>query len=162
MPVSYNTNSKKMFGTIDMPKPKNWKMVSFIVLCCIALYAYFYLYKNNKEQFEDGDGASDSAAPNLNVDNGEVVVALFYADWCPHCVDFKPDYKRAMSTLNGNTYKNKRLRFEMVDCEKYKPLSKKYGVSGFPTVKILKSNSTTDVEEYSGDRSYKGLSTYFV
>ena len=50
----------------------------------------------------------------------------------------------------------------MVDCEKYKPLSKKYGVSGFPTVKILKSNSTTDVEEYSGDRSYKGLSTYFV
>lgn len=149
-----NRNSSK---SKQNNKPVNWSMLALLLLLGIAFYAYFNVYKNNNEQFED----SGSDGPNLNVASGEIVVALFYADWCPHCVDFKPHYKKAMSNLNGNTYEGKKLRFEMVDCEAYKSVSKKYGVSGFPTVKILKSNSTTDIEEYSGDRSYEGLSEYF-
>jgi len=147
-----NRNSSK---SKQNNKPVNWSMLALILLLGIAFYAYFNVYKTNNEQFED------SGSPNLNVASGEVVVALFYADWCPHCVDFKPHYKKAMSNLNGNTYKAKKLRFEMVDCDAHKSLSKEYGVSGFPTVKILKSNNTSDIEEYSGERSYEGLSEYF-
>ncbi len=155
-----NNKNKSRIGpnSFSNMNKTNWKMPTFILLLCIAIYAYFNVYKTNTEQFED----SASSAPNLKVSSNEVVVALFYADWCPHCVDFKPHYKKAMSKLNGNTYKGKKLRFEMVDCDEHKPLSKKYGVSGFPTVKILNSNDVNDVEEYSGDRSYEGLSTYFV
>ena len=29
--------------------------------------------------------------------NGTADILFFYADWCPHCVSFKPDYKKAMS-----------------------------------------------------------------
>ena len=64
-----------------------------------------------------------------------------------------------MSELSGKKNKGKTLRFVMVDCDKYKSLASENDVSGFPTVKILNDDKTSD--EYSGDRSYEGLTSYF-
>jgi thiol-disulfide isomerase/thioredoxin len=136
----------------------NWAMLSFVSLAIILFVAYYFAYKSNRESFKNNNSNSTSP-PNLNVSSGEKVVALFYADWCPHCVDFKPHYKKAMSELNGKKNKGKTLRFVMVDCDKYSSLSKKHGVSGFPTVKILNSDGSSD--EYKGERSYDGLTSYF-
>jgi protein disulfide-isomerase A1 len=138
----------------------NWAMLSFVSLAIILFVAYYFAYKSNREAFKNDDSSSSTASPNLSVSSGEKVVALFYADWCPHCVDFKPHYKKAMSELNGKKYKGKTLRFVMVDCDKYKSLASQNDVSGFPTVKILNDDKSSD--EYSGDRSYEGLSSYFA
>ena len=146
-----NNNNKKGMTMPSMTK-KNWSMLAFIALIILVFSIYYLAYKSNYESFEGGE-------PNLKPAKEEKIVALFYADWCPHCVSFKPDYKKAMSTLNGKTHKGKTLRFEMVDCDKYKSLSTKYGVSGFPTVKILNDDGSDD--EYKGERSYEGLSEYF-
>ena len=91
-------------------------MLAFLGLLVVLFGAYYLATKSNSETntidtFENGE-------PNLKASNGEVIVALFYADWCPHCVSFKPDYKKAMSELNGNEHKGKTLRFVMVDCDK--------------------------------------------
>ena len=47
----------------------------------------------------------------------------------------------------------------MVDCDKHKTLAKENDVSGFPTVKILNDDGSS--EEYDGERSFEGLSSYF-
>jgi len=74
--------------------------------------------------------------PNLTPADDEIVVALFWADWCPHCVSFKPTFESVASDLAGTTTKvsNKKLRFEKVDCV------------ALPTIKIIRG------EEYSGSR----------
>ena len=136
----------------------NWAMLSFVSLAIILFVAYYFAYKSNRET-ETKSEAFENDKPNLKVLSGEKVVALFYADWCPHCVDFKPHYKKAMSELSGKKNKGKTLRFVMVDCDKYKSLASENDVSGFPTVKILNDDKTSD--EYSGDRSYEGLTSYF-
>ena len=102
-----------------------------------------------------------SIKPNLTPAKGECVVALFYADWCPHCVNFKPHFKKAMSELNGQPRKDgKKMRLEMVDCDANKEISKQYDVSGYPTVKLIKDDGTQ--VEYGGERTYEGLRKYLV
>lgn len=152
-----NNNRKSMSNKISNSigsSNTNWAMLSFVSLAIILFVAYYFAYKSNRET-----EAFENDEPNLKVLSGEKVVALFYADWCPHCVDFKPHYKKAMSELNGKKNKGKTLRFVMVDCDKYKSLASENDVGGFPTVKILNDDKTSD--EYSGDRSYEGLTSYF-
>ena len=130
-----------------------------VCCCCIVLFiilVLFYLSKPNADGFYSASGV-----PNLKASSGECVVALFYADWCPHCVAFKPDFKKAMKELNTKTNKQgKTLRLEMVDCDANKDISKKYNVKGFPTVKII--NDDASQTEYSGERSFESLQKYLI
>jgi thiol-disulfide isomerase/thioredoxin len=157
--VSSNNNKK---NNVSMPllgsmNKQNWSILAFFALIVLLFAIYYLSYKSNYEQsnFESFEGGE----PNLIVASQETVIALFYADWCPHCVSFKPDYKKAMTKLNGKKYKGKDMRFEMVDCDKHKSLSKKYDVNGFPTVKILNSDGSS--ADYEGARTYEGLTGYF-
>ena len=135
-----------------------WASIGLVVLVIAMVVAYYYVSKSNREGFEDG-------TPNLTPAKGECIVALFYAEWCGHCVAFKPKFENAMDTMNGKKSKgvdtrNKTVRFVMIDCDEHKQLATKYGVSGYPTVKIL----TDDDQqlEYSGERSLEGLQKYLV
>ena len=132
-----------------------------ICCCCIALLIILVLfYLSNTKSMIDGFYSS-SSIPNLKASDGECVVALFYADWCPHCVAFKPDFKKAMKELNTKQNKQgKTLRLEMVDCDANKDISKQYNVKGFPTVKIINDDDTQT--EYSGERSFESLQKYLV
>lgn len=146
----------------------------FLVLIIILFALYYLTYKSNRDAFTNNSNTknkkmsggssssgsnSSSGTPNLKPSQGETVVALFYADWCPHCVEFKPDYKKAMSSLSGNKYKGKALRLELVDCVANKSIASENNVSGFPTVKIFTDDNKSS--EYSGERTYEGLTSYF-
>ena len=166
---SNNNNSKSS----KMPKSsQQWALIGLVVLILAIVIALYYMRKS-KEGFEAVDNnnvqrqmsntliETTSIKPNLTPANGECVVALFYADWCPHCQHFKPDYKKAMNELNGKTGKDgKKLRLVMVDCEAHKDLGKKYDVSGYPTVKLIKDDGTQ--VEYGGERTYEGLRKYLL
>lgn len=169
-----NNNSKSM---LSMPKNKNsLAMLGGIALLVAVVIAIYYMQKSiasNRESFSNNGNnnisrkmsnkLSDNTEmkPNLKPEKGECVVALFYADWCPHCTHFKPDYKKAMAQLNGKMGKDgKKLRLEMVDCDAHKELGRKYDVSGYPTVKIIKDDGTQ--VEYGGERTFEGLRKYLV
>ena len=171
---SKNSNSKSMQSMLTMPKNKNtWAVIGVVVLILAVVVALFYMRKNTSESFSAVNNnnvqrqmsdkliTSTSIKPNLTPANGECIVALFYADWCPHCQHFKPDFKKAMSSLNGQSGKDgKKLRLEMVDCDADKNISRQYDVSGYPTVKLIKDDGTQ--VEYGGERTYEGLRKYLV
>lgn len=175
MPSNNNT-SKNSNSSLSFGKGKNsMAIVALVILIVIIVVAYYHMYKSNRgEGFTDDEDEAEyedehkmnsrsdftDGPPNLTPKSGECIVALFYADWCPHCVKFKPDFKKAKAAMDGKKHKSNTMRFEMVDCDKYKDLSKKYDVSGFPTVKLLNSNGA-DVE-YDGERSFEGLKKYLV
>lgn len=172
MPSNNNSsrNSLSSLSSMSFGKSKNTMACCGLVLLIVAvLTAYYYMYKSNREGFECGaknngprkmSDAAIGTPPNLTPSKGECIVALFYADWCPHCVKFKPSFSKAKDTMDGKNSKGKKLRFEMVDCDAFKQLSKEYDVSGYPTIKLLKDDGT--ISEYSGERTYEGLEQYFV
>jgi thiol-disulfide isomerase/thioredoxin len=168
-----NNNSSKSVMNMSK-KQQQCAMLVFVGLVVLLVIALYYMRKkrsiDNFENVDDDDVQremsdtlieSTSVRPNLTPAKGECVVALFYADWCPHCVNFKPHYKKAMADLNGKPGKDgKKLRLEMVDCDADKNISKKYDVSGYPTVKLIKDNGQQ--VEYGGERTYEGLRKYLV
>jgi len=81
----------------------------------------------------------------------EYTIVEFYAPWCGHCKTLEPEWSAAakkVSKLNPKVYLAK------VDADTHKDLAEKYGVSGYPTLKIFKSG---EAEEYNGPREAKGI-----
>ena len=147
----------------------NYYCLIFLALIAVLFAIYYFTYKSNREPFSDNNNndsrrknsgrSSSSGSPNLKASKGETVVALFYADWCPHCVAFKPDFMKARKDMNGSKHQGKKLRLELVDCVANKTIASENSVSGFPTVKIFTDDNKSS--EYSGERSYEGLTSYF-
>ncbi|KAJ3276824.1 protein disulfide-isomerase precursor [Terramyces sp. JEL0728] len=68
----------------------------------------------------------------------------FYAPWCGHCKQLKPEYERAATELL------EKVALAKVDCTVEKVTCEEYGVQGFPTLKIFRDGATSD---YKGQRT---------
>jgi thioredoxin-like negative regulator of GroEL len=82
-------------------------------------------------------------------DTHEVVVVMFYADWCGHCKAMKPKFVEAAQTSKG--------AFALVD-DKQRSLMSTYKIRGFPTIKKLHRNG--QVTEFTGPRTVDALKTF--
>ena len=152
--MSSKNNSSKSASMFSGKGKHYWASVGLVLLIIAIVVAYYYVSKSNREGFE-------GSAPNLTPAKGEVVVVLFKTEWCGHCKAIKPEYDAAIKSLNGETNSSgKTLRFEKVDCDENKELSKQYGVSGYPTIKILNDDGSKD--DYSGPRDVEGLTKYLM
>ena len=152
---SKSSNSSSSSSSSKSMSKDNYYCLVLLAIIAILFAIYYFTYKNNREAF----GSNSSGAPKLKASQGETVVALFYADWCPHCVAFKPDFMKAKKNMTGSKHKGKKLRLELVDCVAHKTIASENSVSGFPTVKIFTDDNQSS--EYSGARSYEGLTEYF-
>lgn len=99
-----------------------------------------------------GDG--DSNVVVLGEDNFDDEVAAhsislieFYAPWCGHCKRLAPEYETAADTLVGTD-----IAMMKVDCTEHKDLCSKYGVRGFPTLKVFR-NDGSEPTDYSAART---------
>ena len=80
----------------------------------------------------------------------------FYAPWCGHCRNLKPEYEKAAKGLKDLA------QVVAVNCddEANKPLCGSMGVQGFPTLKIVKPSKKPGkpiVEDYQGPRTSGGI-----
>eukprot|EP01013_Petalomonas_cantuscygni_P036820 TRINITY_DN67528_c0_g1_i1.p1 TRINITY_DN67528_c0_g1~~TRINITY_DN67528_c0_g1_i1.p1 ORF type:complete len:405 (+),score=87.89 TRINITY_DN67528_c0_g1_i1:162-1376(+) len=56
----------------------------------------------------------------------------FYAPWCGHCKSLEPEWKKAAKQVAGTN-----VRFGAVDATEHSSLAAKYGVQGYPTIKVF-------------------------
>lgn len=82
---------------------------------------------------------------------------LFYANWCGHCQDLKPEYAKFANVAQY-------IKVYAVDADENKKIlesinnsNSKFKVESFPTI-LLYSNGMP-VEEYTGERNYSALNT---
>merc|ERR1711968_368344 len=59
----------------------------------------------------------------------------YYAPWCGHCKQLKPQYVKAATHLTGL------VNVGAVDCDQEKALCATAGIRGFPTIKIYPAES---------------------
>ncbi|MDC3321277.1 protein disulfide isomerase family protein [bacterium] len=85
-------------------------------------------------------------------------VVEFYAPWCGHCQHLKPIYSELAEKMKGQ------MAFAAADCTNARALCGRYGVSGYPTLRVFprKSDSSRSAR-YAGSRQdAETMKTYLL
>ena len=61
------------------------------------------------------------------VDGSKSVFAMFYAPWCGHCKNFKPEYRKVAASYADEP----EVAIVSVDADQHKDLKERFGVTGF-------------------------------
>lgn len=128
-------------------------MIIIGLLALIAVGYYLITMYNNQNMPPMQTLQAPTQAPKIEgfegdeitPKNGETVIALFAADWCPHCVNYKPTWKKIQEEARAK--KETRVRFVTVDCTESNPHKDKFDIKGYPTVLAISATGHKDVED---------------
>ncbi len=82
-------------------------------------------------------------------------VVLYYADWCPHCHNFMPEWNKLSKMLN-----NKGIKTEQYDYAKNPSPADKENVGGFPTVKLFSADGrSTELDRGTANEMFNKIKT---
>ena len=142
----------------------NDKMMVCGVVVILILVGLYFLVTNNNNLLE---GFTDSQPMNLNnltsapnPGSNDVVIVLFYVEWCPHCVSAKPEFSKLVEAKHGENVNGKNVSVHGCNCEGSEVESqaaRDNNVQGYPTIKAIKNGETV---EYSGARTFEALSSW--
>ena len=150
-----------MKGSRNSVRMSNNRMVVCgLVVVLILVGLYFLAQRHNllggnvRENFESQPMELNNLTEKPNPGANDVIIVLFYVDWCPHCVSTKPEWEKLKAESNLG------VRLEEVDCSDSNntpALATEYGVSGFPTLILVNgSNKVT----YEGERTKEALVSF--
>ena len=85
------------------------------------------------------------------VNKKETWLIEFYAPWCGHCKKLTPEWIKTAKKLNGL------VQIGAVDCTTNESLCQRYGVRGYPTIKIFPYKKHSSPLPYEGGRSARDI-----
>uniref|UniRef100_A0A8C9S0Z5 Protein disulfide-isomerase n=1 Tax=Scleropages formosus TaxID=113540 RepID=A0A8C9S0Z5_SCLFO len=121
-----------LFLTLALPMFK----LLFLAVFCVAAKASDVL------EFTDDDFET-------KIVDHDLILVEFFAPWCGHCKKLAPEYEAAATRLKGI------VPLAKVDCTANSNVCGKYGVSGYPTLKIFRDGE--DSGAYDGPRTADGI-----
>ncbi|KYO32992.1 protein disulfide-isomerase A6 isoform X1 [Alligator mississippiensis] len=89
----------------------------------------------------------------LNSD--DVWLVEFYAPWCGHCKNLEPEWAAAATEVKEQT--KGKVKLAAVDATVNQMLTGRYGIRGFPTIKIFQKGE--DPVDYDGGRTRADIVT---
>jgi len=90
------------------------------------------------------------AAFDSTIDPDTVWLVKFYAPWCGHCKKMSPTWDELAASAAG-------FKVAKVDCTTEKGACERFGVRGFPTIKLLAGGKVYD---YKGARSVEEFTKF--
>lgn len=120
---------------------------------------------NNNQQKQRRGNASDKDVKILTDSNFDAEVTNseepwiveFYAPWCGHCQRLEPEWNEAATELKEKT--GGKVRLGKVDCTQEQGLQQRFGVQGFPTIKVFKPGMKESPEDYNAGRTASDIVT---
>ena len=79
----------------------------------------------------------------------------FFAPWCGHCKALAPEWEKAAAELKADG-----IRLGAVDATQHGELAQKYGVKGYPTIKVFPGGAKKKGSTYKGPREAAGIVDY--
>ncbi|KAM6906014.1 protein disulfide-isomerase A6 isoform 2-T2 [Lycodopsis pacificus] len=98
---------------------------------------------------EDVVELTDDNFDKMVLGGDEVWLVEFFAPWCGHCKSLEPEWAAAASAVKEQT--KGKVRLGAMDATVHQAVSGRYGVRGFPTIKIFRKGE--EPEDYQGGRS---------
>ena len=99
----------------------------------------------------------DSTFDDVVYNSKDMWLVEFYAPWCGHCQKLQPEWNQAAAQLQGQ------IKFGKVDATVNTALSQRFGIRGYPTIKIFApgdNKSDANAEDYQGPREAAGIVQY--
>jgi len=101
-----------------------------------AYFLLFLVIASNAAFYEKSTGVINVDISNFDdvvaANDDEVVMVEFYAPWCGHCKQLQPEYVKLAKALKNVV---KVVALDASD-DKNRAIAAKYGVQGFPTLKV--------------------------
>jgi thiol-disulfide isomerase/thioredoxin len=111
-----------------------------VVLSVVGYMVYLYSRPKLLTQI-NGDSTEGQTS------NSDAEIIFFFADWCPHCKKAKPHWEEVKQSYSGKVVNGYTMVFTEVDCsketEEMKKTTAEYEIEGYPTIKLVRSSSTT-------------------
>lgn len=126
-----------------------------LIVAVVAVAAWWFFNVSSKEGFADyapSDLDSKCKYDQATLGSRNRAV-MYYAPWCPHCKDFKPEFEKASQLAAGQGLDvafasvNSDTQAPGSDCLRFK------GVTGFPTVLLEKGSASPPYLAYNGPRT---------
>uniref|UniRef100_A0A672F776 Protein disulfide-isomerase A3 n=1 Tax=Salarias fasciatus TaxID=181472 RepID=A0A672F776_SALFA len=117
------------------------------LLLCLILLAALAGSSRASDVLEFTDDDFDS-----RIGDHDLILVEFFAPWCGHCKRLAPEYEAAATRLKGT------VALAKVDCTANSNVCSKYGVSGYPTLKIFRDGEESG--PYDGPRSADGIVSF--
>jgi protein disulfide-isomerase A6 len=123
-------------------------LLSFISFAFIAVASASNVVELNPSNFDSIIG------------QGRPALVEFYAPWCGHCKNLAPIYEQLADAFS---HAKDKVVIAKVDADgEGKPLGKKYGVSGYPTLKWFSADGKGEPEPYSSGRDLDSLAAFIT
>ncbi|XP_069831829.1 protein disulfide-isomerase A6 [Dendropsophus ebraccatus] len=111
-------------------------------------------YESGKQQRSGGSKKDVIELTDDNFDrqvlgSDEVWLVEFFAPWCGHCKNLEPEWAAAASEVAEQT--KGRVKLGAVDATVHQGLASRYGIRGFPTIKIFQKGE--EPVDYEGGRT---------
>jgi len=89
------------------------------------------------------------------MESDEMWLVEFFAPWCGHCQKLAPEWRDAATRLK------KSAKLGAVDCTgDDKEICSKYGVRGFPSIKVFVKDKDKEPTDYKGARDADGIESF--
>jgi len=122
-----------------------------LLLCLVALFFLWGVAESADVQTEEGVYVLTKDNFDEFVKGESFVVVEFYAPWCGHCKKLAPEYAKAAQELAKSGVP---VKLAKVDATVEADLGTRFGVKGYPTLKIFRSGEASD---YDGPRDHHGI-----
>eukprot|EP00242_Pyramimonas_sp_CCMP2087_P007246 CAMPEP_0198203794 /NCGR_PEP_ID=MMETSP1445-20131203/7122_1 /TAXON_ID=36898 /ORGANISM="Pyramimonas sp., Strain CCMP2087" /LENGTH=155 /DNA_ID=CAMNT_0043875329 /DNA_START=50 /DNA_END=517 /DNA_ORIENTATION=- len=133
----------------------------FVAVCAFA-FALSLASAKEKVTYEKGVMVLNGDNFDEGLSDYEYVLVEFYAPWCGHCKSLAPEYEKAglhfKKQWKKGSYKNVALAKVDATEDNSKDLAEKFGVSGYPTLKIFKDGDF--LKDFQGERQWKDIAAY--